>query len=244
MNIDAGIFPVSQYDAAALVLAHELSDTWLTRAEQERAASLGASGARFVAGRLLARQLASTMLQLPAEELTIQTSCATCSSTLHGTPELVLTQSNAPGFVKYQVARWAISISRSETHVLVGLVTTPRQQLDGRVSIGVDLTSTDTKSESTLRALDASFFEEEGLWSVPTRAQWWAMKEALGKARGTGIVPTVPNIFDPGGFVPADINRAHMSPAMPSVPGHVSCGVVLYEKSGELELERRQLFLK
>lgn len=238
MNKAAVDFPVSQYDAAALETAHLFPDTWLTEAEKRRAADLGAAGSRFVAGRLLARHRAGTMLQLAPEELRVESSCSKCGSDLHGTPELVGPRE------KGEESRWAISLSRSDTHVLVGLVLRPRTQLEGDVSIGVDLTSTNAKGESMLRGLDASFFTEEDLWAVPTRAQWWAMKEALGKARGTGIVPAVPNILEAGGFTAAEINRAHESPAMPSVPAHVSCGVVIYEPANGSKPELRQLFLK
>ena len=231
-------FPLSQYDAAALVTAHLFPDTWLTEPEKQRAADLGASGSRFVAGRLLARHRAGMMLQIDPGELRIDSLCETCGSDLHGTPELVGPRVNG------EASRWAISLSRSNTHVLVGVVLRPRAELTGTVRIGVDLTTTDAKGESVLRGLDASFFEEEELWAVPTRAQWWAMKEALGKARGTGIVPNIPNILEAGGFTATEINRAHESPAMPSVPAHVSCGVVIYQPDSNSETELRQLFLK
>ncbi|APF40284.1 4'-phosphopantetheinyl transferase family protein [Neomicrococcus aestuarii] len=250
MNLASEGFPASQYDAAALALADILPSAWLTRAEERRAEQLGAAGERFVAGRLAARQMASVILGLPAPELRIVSRCEGCGSDEHGVPEIV-----GP-LHRGEPTRWHSSLSRSDTHVILGVVLTPVQELAGRVSIGVDLTSTDARHERILAELDPSFFEEEELWDVPTRAQWWAMKEAFGKAQGTGIVPHVPNILGPQGFSTAEISSAHRSPVLPSVPGHVSCGVVLQKYAHETsahseiadrngsETERRQLFLK
>lgn len=173
--------------AAPLAAAAGLPERWLTPAERERADAHGSGDARrrFVAGRLLVRELAAGLFDAPGGpgSLEVRTVCPWCGPGAHGRPELVAGGAAVPVPLSY---------SRASGWLLVG-VGPPGWR------IGVDLADAASPAfaeEPGGNPLDDVAYapRERALLEALepggrplARARWWALKEALGKALGEGI---------------------------------------------------------
>lgn len=160
---------------------------------------------RFLAGRLLLRQLAADAWALGAPgRLHVHQWCPACGSGAHGGPRL---HRDSP--------RVALDLSYSRCAGWFLLAGRPHAA-GGPVRLGVDLADAADPGfagdvGSALDEVVLSAGERELLGRVPPheragqRARWWAAKEALGKALGAGIT---------GGAAPPVVAGAGSDPAL------------------------------
>ena len=194
-----------QLAAEPLASGLGLPTAWLSVAEVERAAAYQSGRPRndFVAGRLLVRSLATTLLARVAggsgtaaspAGLAVVQHCPRCGEGAHGRPSLLL---------HGEPLNVGVSFSRAGGWLLLGLS-------PGAGGLGVDLAPPgDAAFTEEPNAMDTYAFsaaEQALLSGLPAaerplrRARWWTLKEAVGKAAGSGITARtgLPAVGGPG----------------------------------------------